>query len=470
MQLSFLAVATIGFFISASRKQTKVDRLQAVIDESLPAWRLWVHWLLRKVWELTLLSFWITLFTCPLVWSNFHVLSPVAVLLNVVISVPLTISLLSGLITGLLGWIAPIGWVSGLVCGASLKLITVAVSWGNAIPLGHIWLPAPPTWWTVTFYVFAATWLFLFGRERLKSLSVILLAWVLVGIAPWMTGPRGLVNSLPSLPMCDAQSKELRCTFLSVGHGTAVMMELPTGEVWLYDAGHLGASERSHQEIAAALWNLKTARIDRLILSHADSDHYNATPGLLERFAIGSVVSTPHFWNHAAPEVQSVIQQIKNQRCEVLTWVSPQRATEHQVDFSVLHPTNEWRGSTDNATSLCLLVEFAGVRVLLPGDLEGAGLTNLVTLPARPCHVIMAPHHGSTTHDPRELLQWCQPTAVVISGGSRAIRPEVIKLYSHVQSLLAITHRDGAIQVRIGNDASLSFWHWNSQAWERLEP
>jgi len=468
VQLSFLAVATIGFFISTTRQRAARDRLQAVIDETLPAWRLWLRAFSRKVLALTYLSFWITLFTCPLVWTNFHVLSPIAVVLNVLISVPLTISLLSGLCTGLLGWIAPIGWIGGHICGTSLSFITSAVVWGASVPFGHCWLPAPAAWWTITFYAFAFLWLIVFGRARLKSLSVVLLIWLLLGISPWATGPRGLFMSLPSLPTAPALSQDLRCTFLSVGHGTSVVIELPGGEVWLYDAGHLGSAERSHQEIAASLWDLKTARIQRLILSHADSDHYNATLGLLERFAIGSVVSTPQFWVNEDRDVQAVIKRLKDQRCDLQTWAYPDRSTANEVHFQVLHPSSAWRGVTDNADSLCLLIEFAGKRILLPGDLEGAGLSQLVTLPARPCHVVMAPHHGSTTHDPTNLLLWCQPEAVVISGSSRATRPEVIELFSQVPATLAITHRDGAIQVRIQNDGTLSLWRWAIDHWEQV--
>ena len=468
VQLSFLAVATIGFFITTIRQHAARDRLQAVIDETLPVWRLWIRAFTRKVIELTYLSFWITLFTCPLVWTHFHVISPIAIVLNVLIAIPLTVSLLSGLCTGLLGWIAPVGWIGGQLCGASLSLIASAVEWGESVPMGHFWLPAPELWWTTTFYLFIFVWLIVFGRQQLKILGALLLIWLLFAMAPWATGPRGLFPSLPSLAADPSQTQELRCTFLSVGHGTSVMIELPGGEVWLYDAGHLGAAERSHQEIAAALWDLKTARIQRLILSHADSDHYNATLGLLERFAIGSVTSTPQFWANEDRDVQAVIEQLKEQQCDLQTWAYPEQLSSNEVQFQVLHPSPAWRGSNDNADSLCLLIEFAGKRILLPGDLEGAGLSQLVTLPGRPCHVVMAPHHGSTTHDPTNLLLWCQPEAVVISGSARAVRSEVIEVFSRIPSILAITHRDGAIQVRIQNDGKLSVWRWDIDHWLQL--
>ena len=465
VQLSFLAVATIGFFISATRQRVQLDRLQMVVDETLPGWWIWVRWLSRKIFELTCLSAWITLFTCPLIWINFHVLSPIAIPLNVIISIPLTISLLSGLCLGLLGWIPPIGWLCGWLCGASLNFITAVVAVGNQVPGGHVWLPAPPFWWTVAFYSTALLWLILFGRKRLLGLAMLLIAWIAIGAAPWMSGPRGKFEHLPALPMVNSKSTELRCTFLSVGHGTSVIIEHPTGEVWLYDAGHLGAAERSHQEIAASLWSLKTARIDRLIISHADSDHYNATLGLLERFAIWEIVSTPQFWSKIEPEIHELTASFEQLSCRTESWAHPLEVEKGDVHFRVLHPNAAWRGATDNSDSLCLEIEYASKRVLLPGDLEGAGLVQLLTLPSRPCHVVMAPHHGSMSHDPTNLLQWCQPEVVVISGGPRAVRSEVVERYSQIPSLLAITHRDGAIQVRIGADGRLSTWNWMDEQW-----
>ncbi|MDX1926582.1 MAG: ComEC/Rec2 family competence protein [Pirellulaceae bacterium] len=468
VQLSFLAVATIGFFISATRKRVQLDRLQLVIDETLPAWWVWLRWMTGKTYELTCLSAWITLFTCPLIWTNFHVLSPIAVPLNVIISIPLTISMLSGLGLGLLGWIPPIGWACGWLCGVSLSFITTAVALGNQVPGGHVWLPAPPVWWTIMFYGMSLLWLTLLGRQKLLGLAILLVVWIGVGAAPWISGPRGKFDQWPPLSTHNVQSTELRCTFLSVGHGTSVIIEQPTGEVWLYDAGHLGAAERSHQEIAASLWNLKTARIDRLIISHADADHYNASLGLAERFSIGAIISTPQFWAKSEPDIQELTATLKRVCGTTESWAHPIQLDQGAVHFRVLHPSATWQGATDNADSLCLEVEYAGKRILLPGDLEGAGLVQLLTLPSRPCHIVMAPHHGSMSHDPSSLLQWCQPQVVVISGGPRAVRPEVIERYSRIPSLLAITHRDAAIQVRVGKDGQLSTWNWANDQWQAM--
>jgi competence protein ComEC len=468
VQLSFLAVGTIGLFASTTRAGRKRERLQAVLDEALPGWLLWLRWLRSKSTEMLQLSFWVTLFTCPLIWTNFNVIAPIAVLLNVLISIPLMVALLSGLATAIFGWFVPLGWVTGKVCGVTLALITGMVDVGHRIPLGHIWLPAPPMWWTYTFYLFALAWLVILGRSHLIWLATWLLAWIAFAMAPWMYGPRGQIAELQVLGR-RVENPELRCTFLNVGHGTCVVLELPTGEVWLYDAGHMGAVERSHQDIASSLWFLQTARIDRLILSHADADHYNASSGLLERFSVGEIVSTRQFWEDSDRDVQRLISKFRKRRCKLSTWEAPSRFAVEEVQFHVLHPTRDWQAATDNANSLCLLVEFAGTRVLLPGDLEGPGISQLTTLPARPCQIVMAPHHGSLTHDPTSLLEWCRPDWVVISGSSRAARPEVVKRYSQNASQLAITHRDGAIQVCIRASGDVSVRRWLKSGWSTFE-
>ena len=44
-------------------------------------------------------------------------------------------------------------------------------------------------------------------------------------------------------------SQDLRCTFLAVGHGGAILVELPGGGVLLYDAGSLQNSVRAKLQL-----------------------------------------------------------------------------------------------------------------------------------------------------------------------------------------------------------------------------
>lgn len=472
VQLSFLAVGTIGVFVLDNRRESeRRNALQGVVEESLNGFDRWTLRLFRSLKQTWRLSLWVWLITMPLVWMNFHIIAPIAIPLNVLIALPLTTSLISGLICGVFGWLAPLGWLSGTVCAASLGLIAWLVGLSAQLPLGHLWLPAPPMWWLISFYALLVVWLIAYGQARNRGLLLVLCLWMSVGIAPHAFGPRGRWGDPLSMNTTAASSSrlagDLRCTFLDVGHGTSVIIELPTGDVWLYDAGHLGSAERSHQDIATALWQVPTARIAKLLISHADADHYNATRGLAERFRIDSLASTTQFWNSADREVQKVLDALGDSisRQQFNAGIS---GSCGEVDYCVLHPRAEMTAESDNAASLCLLLEYAGKRILLPGDLEGSGLHTLTQLPPRPCHVLMAPHHGSLTLDPSELLVWCRPEWTIISGNHRATRDEVLQKYSSIDSQLAITFRDGAVQIRIDTDGNLSAWHWHVGGWQAL--
>ncbi len=475
VQLSFLAVAAIALFApNRNRKSQRRGGLRAAIEEGLPRYRQWLNRSRRWLMEMGMISLWVWLITAPLIWSNFHVVSPIAVPLNVALWPLLMIGLLSGLVLCVVAWLPPAAWLAGWVCGISLWLITEIVRIAETIPLAYIWAPTPPVWWMVIFYSIIVAWFTVRGlnSRRIGILVSVLLAWLMIGMTPWIIGNRGQgPNWLrsPRLGLASEHSQELVCTFIDVGHGTSVVLELPNGEVWLYDAGHLGAGDQSHQDIAAVLWHLKTARIHRLFISHADADHYNAIPGLLKRFAVGQVVAPEHVWSHSSPEVAQLRSAIEVAMVPGLSAASGDIFRVGNSTIEVLHPAANWRGETDNAASLCLLLAYAGRLVLLTGDIERDGIELLAGRPPISCDVLMAPHHGSLSHDPEPLLAWCRPQNIIISGAQRSVRQEVIDKFARPGSDLAITFRDGAIQFRISENGNIEKYHWHPTGWRMFD-
>jgi beta-lactamase superfamily II metal-dependent hydrolase len=80
---------------------------------------------------------------------------------------------------------------------------------------------------------------------------------------------------------------------------------------------------------------------------------------------------------------------------------------------------------------------------------------------------MMAPHHGSLSQDVSELMEWCDPKVVVISGNERAVRPAVLDRFADASSV-GVTFADGAVQVRINSDGAVSAFHWNTDRWSPL--
>lgn len=85
--------------------------------------------------------------------------------------------------------------------------------------------------------------------------------------------------------------KELRVTFLDVGQGESALVEFPGGKRMLIDGGGLPMSDFDIGErvLAPFLWHKKIGRIDYMVLSHPNSDHYGGLPFILRNFNIGEV-------------------------------------------------------------------------------------------------------------------------------------------------------------------------------------
>ncbi|HMC12139.1 MAG TPA: hypothetical protein VKH44_12650, partial [Pirellulaceae bacterium] len=81
-----------------------------------------------------------------------------------------------------------------------------------------------------------------------------------------------------------------------------------------------------------------------------------------------------------------------------------------------LHPPRKGVYGSDNANSIVLLIEHAGKKILMTGDLESPGLEDLLAEEPLDCDVVLAPHHGSPRSNPGKFSDWSQPEYVIISG------------------------------------------------------
>ncbi|MEM9187044.1 MAG: ComEC/Rec2 family competence protein, partial [Planctomycetota bacterium] len=420
-QLSFIAAATLIAFGSwrlGRRPPSPMDRL-------LASARPWPERLARRVaGSAGLLLFatlvvWLT--TAPLLLCRFNLLSPVAVPISLAVFPLVAISVVSGLALLATEVLAPpLAGPFASLCGGSIDLLEAVVTRANATPWGSVWTIGPSAWWTTGAYVLMGGAL-LAGRTPRTAMRLAQAGagWLAIGF-----GAATLNNPPP---------EGLRCSFIAVGHGCAVLVETPGGGTLLYDAGSLGSPGAATETIAGVLWSKGLRRIDALVLSHADVDHFNAAPGLLERFRVGAVYTSSTMFGTPTDGVGEPIQGRPSRRWsapEELRQVIQRAGVPHavlrrgdrlriaDVTVDVLHPLEGDVGSSDNSRSLVLSIEHRGRRLLLPGDLEAPGMDDLMLRPPHDCDVLLAPHHGSARSDPPGFAAWSTPEWVVISGGA----------------------------------------------------
>ncbi|HEY1068811.1 MAG TPA: MBL fold metallo-hydrolase, partial [Pirellulales bacterium] len=244
--------------------------------------------------------------------------------------------------------------------------------------------------------------------------------------------------------------ERLTCTFLNVGHGLAVIVELPDGRALLYDAGRLGSPDQAARAVSGALWSQGRRRVHGAIVSHADADHFNALPSLFQKFAFDVVYLAPSFHRDDGGATRSLFEALTAARVPTRPLVAEDGiALAHGVAIRVLQPPAEGVFGEDNANSLVVAIEYAGRRILLTGDLEEAGLDRLLAMPPLACDVLLAPHHGSTNTLVEPLAEWASPHYVVVSGDPAKTGTHTASRYRENGCRVLTTGEVGAVRATI---------------------
>ena len=471
--LSFLAVLTL---IICSRRvapetvshegDAEQKRLNDLIDTGRNRLRVSAEQLMGKIYRVFWLSGCVTTVCMPLVWYHFHVVSPISVVVNLLLAPCLLVALVSGLLVIVTGLFHDsLAIIPGWICSRTLEWMQGVMSIAADIPLGHFWLPAPPGYWVIIFYVVLVATFFVRWKEnwhrRIRH----------VWIAIWVPLAYLLAIHGKTVP-----EGTLEATFLDVGHGTCVVLRMPSNEVWMYDCGRLGNESYSSAGIDRALWSMGITRLEGIILSHADADHFNALPGILKRFQVLCVITPPGMLSEPESGLLPIQRSIRHYGIDVREVHHPggrhgiasleSSGLTFPASVEVLHPLLNRVPGSDNANSLVLHLRWGGRSMILPGDLEPPGTAMVVNLPRpKAGGILMAPHHGSLRMDAASVLEWARPQKTIVSGGARASKPEVQEMLSMHGSDVHVTAIAGAIRVQIGKQGKVRVQEWNCAGW-----
>ncbi len=409
-QLSFLCVATLAAYGTVFQRERTIDPLTRLIRDTRSPPQKLLRWLLSNLKHTALASLAIWLVVAPLVAYHFHITSPISILITPLLWPLIAIALVTGFAICFVAWIVPpLAWLLGEVCSLCLWASEEIVTGSRQLDWGNFYLAGPPAWWVLVFYTgLLVVALVLWSRVSWTWLASLAAIWVAVGLVA---------------AGANRHSDQMRCTFLSVGHGTCVVMEMPGGETLLYDSGSLGSPDRAARTIAAFLWDKGIRRLDGVVLSHADVDHYNALPGLLQRFDVANVYVSPLMFDPWITDGQLDAPNYLKRTLESANvplhtvWTNDRlRTSSALVEIEVLHPPRSGVAGRDNANSLLLAVRYAGHSILLPGDLESLGIEAVTAERPQSYDILLAPHHGSRNSDPPGFAAWCTPKWVVVSG------------------------------------------------------
>lgn len=300
--------------------------------------------------------------------------------------------------------------------------------------------PPVSMWWTASYYAAAALAFVARGRRLRVAMSgaaaLSLVVIVLSPVVPARGGPR---------------AGWLRVTFLDVGQGDAILVQFPTGQSLLVDAGGSATGfDVGTRVVRPALWSLGVRRLDWLTVTHGDIDHAGGALSIVNELHPRAV------WEGVPVERNAVMQQLRaamQTRGAWLRLAAGQSLEVGSVAVDVLNPpVPDWeRPATRNDDSIVMRLAFGDVSVMLTGDV-GAAVEQQMPLATRPrLRLLKAPHHGSRTSSSAALVSEWLPQAVIISVGRGNTfghpAPEVLARYAQYAVEIFRTDRDGAVSL-----------------------
>ncbi|WP_251373136.1 DNA internalization-related competence protein ComEC/Rec2 [Polynucleobacter ibericus] len=219
---------------------------------------------------------------------------------------------------------------------------------------------------------------------------------------------------------------EFRANVLDIGQGTAVLIETANKKL-LYDTGPIqGKKDDAGQRIILPyLRGRGIHQIDRMVISHSDSDHVGGAATLLKHIQFESMMGS-------LPSANPLLQNLEARKIPAIPCRFGQRWVWDGVEFVIWHPHEETVFSEQypgkpNEMSCTLEVRNQESSLWLTGDVEKQGEAEITErldsamlreIGKREL-ILMAPHHGSKTSSSLELLKRLEPDQAFAQNGYR---------------------------------------------------
>jgi len=252
---------------------------------------------------------------------------------------------------------------------------------------------------------------------------------------------------------------ELVINCLDVGHGQAILAQLPGSENVLFDAGSLHKSDIGRRIVAPFLHYKGINKLDAIIISHNDVDHINGIPEIAENCKVDDVYANKAFliqtdeWGTA-----EFLKRSLSEQGHELQPAGENTVVSGKAKVKIIWPTEEISQDKtlgDNDKSLVSLIEFGDRKILLCSDIEKFAQRKILELfPDLKADVVVAPHHGSVKTLETDFLGRLG-AGISISSCGRTQYERMQAFWEGDKTKSFYTARDGAITVFIDKDGAI---------------
>ena len=209
-----------------------------------------------------------------------------------------------------------------------------------------------------------------------------------------------------------------KISFLNVGQGDASLITSTRGHRLLVDCGP-DSQIINQLESKLGFW---ASRIDMIIITHGDKDHYGGCRDVIEKYKVSKVMINGVF-DSKNQDYQSLLEFIQAKGIQMLPSIQDTYITlGDRMELHLLNPQyNLWEKNIrdDNSESIVMLLRSTNNSILLTGDAdESTEVKILSQYPQLDVDILKAGHHGSKTSTSDKLLDAITPKQVIISAGA----------------------------------------------------
>jgi len=296
-----------------------------------------------------------------------------------------------------------------IVNGANLVLLWTMhqiVSFLSALPMAQVFLPCPNIALIVAYYLLIIAAIEAARRKiPLKpdkfKLAVFLLIFFLFLV--WH-------NAL------SVDFKGLTVTVLDAGQGDSILIESPSNQRMLIDAGERAMGERV---VVPFLRKKGITKLDIVVLTHPHEDHVGGLPYVLEKIKVENVLEPGASCNSIAYK-RFLYLINKNKIKYQLARAGQTVRLGVDVVGQILHPSDNLDRENLNNVSVVMKLVYKNFSMMLTGDNEQEGeqaIINRFPAASLRCQILKAGHHGSATSTSPDFLAAINPCVAVISCG-----------------------------------------------------